>query len=613
MTDKKAKMINQLSNQDIQDNSADENIECLNEYVLIKVFNYLKIDDKLNCTKVCRSWERILNSTICRPKKLSLTVNNDVSIKELNNLNCDHFNSDNEIDDNCTLLIDYFNQNLLDNELFSNLHLIIINLIFIDYSPVLNLSQLINLKHLEIHGDYYEFKEATIYPSVEHLFIEQFKSNLFQHFPNLKCLCLNQLKIDQNELSSNLLYNTSLDASFDTSSCNSTKSTANQTKLSNQFNCCNSLNKLKINDLPVQFSNHNQNDLIRLISLMTPNLEQLYICLSLYENDDDLSMEINSSKLIENNVNSNQANTNCTMNKMVNLIKRLKKLKLMEIEFDLDSASNLNAMNSLLLNLSSELTQLKLQLNTNLKFSKSLDLNSTDRFEFSNFLKANYANELNEIIINGRRFRLKELNGFIKCFHLINVEELYVTSRELNLLSKPTIYDYLKQVNTLCFELNPGIRLNEILTNLNHIKYIYFNCKPNQDQLNLISILKSDLEYLAIEEFEGKLDADFLFKFNCLRSLYLGRIECLNTIQFLNLIKQSKHLTHLNIECRLFDKSLDQLIEFYASNAKQSNHFYHLNLSLFNYQIKSYDCLDNIVKSYNKISNLKISFYGMRA
>lgn len=664
-------------------------IECLNEYVLIKVFNYLNIEDKLTCTRVCKRWQRILNSIICQPKRLSLTVDSDVPIKELNNLNCAHFSSDtNELitDNHALKLVAYFDQELLNNELFANLNLLIINLIFIEYSPTLDFSQLTSLRHLEIHGDYYEFARRTVYASVEHLFVEKFKPNLFEHFPNLQCLALNQLKIDQNNESDTTgdspvsgLPGTACTPSACTACPASGAPIVGQAAAPpvQQTSSCLSLSKLKVNYVPVQHSNY-PNDLMQLLSSLAPNLEQLHMCLSLCDNDDDLAsysdleMEINSSKLSTlsnpdnhdlnaggtndptaqdpgedpgeephskgdsgrsnattspgNPVNGNSLNAgassssssapanlsqnNCTMDKMTGLIRKLRKLKLVEIEFDLEHMTNLSSMNGFLVNIAHELSQLKLKLNTHLKFAKSLDLNSTDRFEFSNFLKTNYRNEQNEIIINGRRFQAKELSSLLRYYHLINVEELYITSKELKLFDRPAVYGYLKQVNALCFECNPGLRLNEILNRLTNVKYVYFNCPSiGQEQINQIPILKPDLEYLAIEEFGEHLDLEFATKFVCLRSLYLGRLGGLAAGQLINLIAHSNNLTYLNVECRPLGKSLEHVVRLYASNAQRSSNFYHLSLSLANYQPQSFDQLDNLVKQ-SKAPNLKITFYN---
>lgn len=656
-------------------------IECLNEYVLIKVFNYLNIEDKLTCTRVCKRWQRILNSIICQPKRLSLTVDSDVPIKELNNLNCDHFSSDaNElITDGHTLKRIAFDQELLNNELFANLNLLIINLIFIEYSPTLDFSQLTSLRHLEIHGDYYEFARRTVYTSIEHLFVEKFKPNLFEHFPNLQCLALNRLKIDLNNESDTESDSvarpvcsssscTLCPASSCASSCSpcpaasSCMSTAGAAAAPvQQTSSCLSLRKLKVNYVPVQHSNY-PNDLMQLLSSLAPNLEQLHMCLSLCDNDDDfasysdLEMESNSSKLSalsnpelnagtsdptsapneeirpskgdlsrpatsSNSVDANSLNAgassstgptnqnNCTLDRMTGLIRKLSKLKLVEIEFDLEHMTNLSSMNSFLLNIAHELSS-HLKLNTHLKFAKSLDLNSTDRFEFSNFLKTNYRNDRNEIIINGRRFQAKELNSLLRYYHLINVEELYVTSKELKLFDRPAVYGYLQHVNALCFECNPGLRLNEILNRLTNVKYVYFNCPAiSQEQINQIPILKPDLEYLAIEEFGEHLDLEFASKFVCLRSLYLGRLGGLAAGQLIHLITQSSNLTYLNVECRPLGKSLEQVIRQYASNAQRSSHFYHLSLSLANYQPQSFEQLDSLVEQ-SKSPNLKISFYN---
>ena len=633
-------------------------IECLNEYVLIKVFNYLNIPDKLACTRTCKRWQRILNSIICQPKRLSLTVNSDVPIKELNNLNCDHFSDVNEpITDNHALkLIAYFDQDLLNNELFSNLNLLILNLIFIEYSPTLDLSQLTSLRHLEIHGEYYKFVKSTVYTSVQHLFVEQFKPALFEHFPNLECLVLNQLKIDQHTESNISDQPPSGLSSLPSCQSSNTSShpNAQPAKLARPSSCL-SLKKLKVNEVPVQ-QNHYQNDLMHLLGSLTPNLEQLHMCLSLCDNDDDdlvsysdLEMEINSSKLasladhhdlnpeepknapnsshpLNQSVNLNSLNAgasssgslapnsnqnNCTMEKMINLVRKLKKLKLVEIEFDLDHMTSLSSMNSFLLNVAHELSQLKLKLSTHLKFAKSLDLNPTDRFEFSNFLKTNYyRNEQNEIIINDRRFQVKELTSLLKYYHLINVEELYVTAKELKLFDRPAVYGYLRQVTALCFECSPGVRLNEILNNMKNVKYVYFNCPgTSQEQINQLPILKPDLEYLAVEEFGEHLDLEFASKFACLRSLYLGRLGGLNAGQLISLIASSKNLTYLNVECRLLGSSLEHVVRLYASNAERSNNFYHLSLSLSNYQLQSFDQLNSLV-TVSKAANLKISFYN---
>ena len=608
-------------------------IECLNEYVLIKVFNFLNINDKLTCSNVCTRWQRILNSTICQPKRLSITVNSNVAIKELNNVNCEH-STDETISEQLTL-VDYLNHNLLYNELFSNLNLLILNLIFCDHSPVLDFSQLICLKHLELHGDYYAFRDQTAYPSVEHLFVERLKPTLFQHFPNLRCLCLNQLKIDKTNddpASSNVVNQSSNESNSECRSCDEScdescdqLGTNKFTRKPIQLSACTSLTKFKINYVPIQSSN-DSNELLQSLSSITPSLEQLYVGLSFGENDDfesrlDLELDSKISSLNTTNSStvpssnsttttssSNNLRTNCTLNKMLDSIKRLKKLKLIEIEFDLEHMTNLNSVNSFLLNISYELAQLKLRLRTHLKFTKSLDLTSTDVFEFASYLKSNYTNELNEIIINGKCFNLKELKSLLKYYHLINVEELYITGKDLALFNKPTVYNYLKEVNTLCFEANPGVRLNDILNNLAKVKYVYFDCPAvNQEQLNQLPILRPNLEYLAIEEFNAHLDLEFATKFNGLRSLYLGRLERIHLAQLVKLIEQSKNLTYLNIECKLLGKSLDQVIRLFATNARNSINFYHLNLSLANFQFNSFE-LESLIKSY-KIPNLKISFY----
>lgn len=576
--------------------SMEPTIDSLNEYVLIKIFNFLNVNNKLNCTKVCKRFKKILNSSICQPKRLSITVNSDVPFTELN---CNHSGIE-LIDGNSTFnLADYSDHHLLEDGLFANLNLLILNFIFIDYSPVLDLSKLKNLKHLEVHG-HLEFVDEMCCPSVEHLFLEKFKSNLFNHFPNVKCLCLNKLKLD----SSDLLLNKSFDRLVNQLSNQQSESSSYELKQ------CHSLVSLKINYLPVQFNN--QSDLIKLLFFLTPNLEQIYVCLTLYENEendfeDDEVIELDQSAKLNSPNPNNTNNTNCIVNKMINLAKNLRKLNVIDIEFDLDQMINLKTVNNFLLYLTHELSLLKLKSKIHFKFAKSLDSNSMDVAEFRNYLKMNANSNLNEIIING--LNLKNLTSSHKFYHLINVEELYLTDKDLSLFNKPIIYNYLSNVHTLCFECNLNtLKLSELFSKLNQVKYIYLDCSVNQDHLNQIPICRPNLEYLAIEELNGCLDLEFLHKFNNLFSLYLGKIERINLDQLFNLVRKSKHLTYLCMEYRLLGKSFDYFLSLFASNARQSTNLYHISLSMLNYQLDHLDHLKNLVKIYQS-PNLKISFY----